>query len=80
MRGANVNHRNRKNGLTPLHIAIDKDMSSRIIRFLIKNGADPHYEDENGIDCCDKVSQKNRYLEFRVFRQQDCIKDQSLRI
>ena len=80
MRGANVNYRNLQNGLTPLHIAINASMSSRVIRFLIKNGANPHFEDLNGLDCCDKVAKMSRYQEFRVFRHQDCRKDQSLRI
>ena len=55
MRGANINFVNPINGWTPLHWAIEKKLKSKIIKFLIKNGAYPHAEDNNGLDCCDKA-------------------------
>ena len=54
MRGANVNFNN-KNGLTPLHIAVEHNVSSEVIDWLLQAGANPHIEDANGLDVCDKV-------------------------
>jgi ankyrin repeat protein len=55
MRGAEINYVNKKNGLTPLHFAIENNMNSKIVNFLLKQGANPHIEDFNGQDCCDKA-------------------------
>lgn len=60
MRGANVNHHNRK-GFTPLHIAIERNVSRNVIEWLLDAGADPHIEDIKGLDCCDKVHKSGQY-------------------
>lgn len=58
MRGADVNYSNR-DGLTPLHFAIENAVSrgitDRTVKFLLKAGANPHIEDINGEDCSDKA-------------------------
>jgi len=55
MRGADINHCNKITGLTPLHMAIEARINSKVIKFLLVNGANPHIEDYNGLDCCDKA-------------------------
>jgi ankyrin repeat protein len=55
MRGADVNYVNKITGLTPLHQAIEAKLNSKIVNFLIKAGGNPHMEDYNGKDCCDKA-------------------------
>ena len=60
MRGSNVNHINR-NGLTPLQIAIEHNVPRHLIEWLLDAGANPHIEDKNGLDCCDKVYQSGKY-------------------
>ena len=61
MRGADVNFVNPMNGWTALHTAIEYNLSSKIIKFLIKQGADVHAKDFSGRDCCERASQKKRY-------------------
>ena len=51
MRGADVNYVSRKSGMTPLLFAIENQLPSKIIRFLLKSGANPHQEDKKGQDC-----------------------------
>lgn len=80
MRGADVNYCSETSGMTPLHLAIENQLSSKIVRFLLKTGANPHQEDKEGRDCCDKVSGTDRYQEFRVFRKKECIDDPKLRV
>ena len=48
MRGCDVNHRSTKTGWTPLHWAIENQISYKFIKFLLKNGANPHIEDSTG--------------------------------
>jgi ankyrin repeat protein len=52
-RGSKINYINTKNK-TPLHIAIEKQLPSKMIQFLLSFGANPHIEDGNKLDCCDK--------------------------
>ena len=61
MRGANINYVSKINGYTPLHFAIEANLSSKMINFLLKRGALLHIEDKNGIDCCDKAKKNKRY-------------------
>lgn len=77
-RGANINYVNHK-GLTPLHQAIDKQMNSKIINFLLKNHADPHIEDFEGRDCCDKAQQIDRYAKLKKLVSRECFHNRSLR-
>ena len=60
MRGANVNFCGIKK-LTPLHLAIDNQAPTKVIKFLLKQGANPHIEDTNGLDCCDKAQKIEMY-------------------
>ena len=55
MRGADINFVNEKSGFTPLHKALNDNMEIKIIKFLISQGANIHAEDNNGVDCCEKV-------------------------
>ena len=73
MRGANINFVNPKNGWTPLHTAIEYNLSSKIIKFLISRGADIHALDFNGKDCCDKIAEKyKRYCHIQYFKDNSC--------
>lgn len=80
MRGADVNYVNKITGLTPLHQAIDAKLNSKIVNFLIKAGGNPHMEDFNGQDCCDKAQDIERYSKLRALTSRECENDQSLRI
>lgn len=58
MRGADINHRSAKlDGLTPLHIALEAQMPQKVIKFLIKNGADTLIEDIEGRNCLQKIEE-----------------------
>lgn len=72
MRGADINYVNKKNGFTPLHFAIENNMNSKIVNFLIKHGADPHIEDFSGKDCCDKAKDNERYKKLATLSQMEC--------
>ena len=52
MRGADINYINRKNGYTHLRNAIEKELPSKIVRWLIRSGANPHILGYDGQDCC----------------------------
>jgi len=80
MRGANVNYINKITGLTPLHQAIDAHLNSKIVNFLVKAGANPHMEDYEGKDCCDKATNVERYEKLRALTSYECKKNPSLRI
>ena len=60
-RGSDINHVSSKTGWTPLHWAIESKIESKFIKFLLKNGAEPHIEDVNGLDACDKAKKIERY-------------------
>ena len=72
MRNANINHVNTL-GLTPLHIAIENNLSKGMVKFLLQAGADPIHKDKNGKDCSEKVRDlKDKYTVadsplFKVF-------------
>ena len=55
MRGCDINNCCKESGWTPLHWAIEKKLPTKVVKFLIKNGAYPHVEDANGQDVCDKA-------------------------
>lgn len=44
IRGADINFRNRE-GKSALHIAVEHRLKESTIRFLLANGANPHFED-----------------------------------
>jgi ankyrin repeat protein len=48
MRGSDLNHCSLKTGWTPIHWAIENNISAKIVKFLLKNGANPHIEDSLG--------------------------------
>lgn len=52
MRGADVNYINRKTGFTHLRLAIEKELSPKIVKWLVKSGANPHILGFDGLDCC----------------------------
>ena len=64
MRGANINYVSKLNGFTPLHFAIEANLNSKMIKFLLKRGALIHIEDKNGKDCCDKAKNHPRYYKI----------------
>jgi hypothetical protein len=79
MRGADINYVNFK-GKTSLHIAIENKMPKKLIKLLIKSGADPHYEDFDGNDVCDKVRNMKEYQGIKIFEKYDCKANPQLRI
>lgn len=79
MRGADINYCNKKTGFTPLHQAIESKLNSKIVNFLIKSGADAHVEDFDGLDCCDKAQDIDRYDKIRVLRSMECRNNPALR-
>ena len=68
MRGANVNYCNKRTGQTPLHAAISMKLNSKVVKFLLKNGANPHVENNDGFDCCDLAIDIERYAKIKVFK------------
>lgn len=60
-RGSMINYLNRKNGFTHLRQAIEMDLPKKIIKWLIKQGANPHIMDYHGRDSCDAASSKKIY-------------------
>ena len=66
MRGANANFCGIKK-LTPLQQAIDNKVPTKVIKFLLKQGANPHIEDPNGLDCCDKAQKIEMYKQIKIF-------------
>ena len=84
-RGSNINHINFRTNLTPLHLAIEKRMRPSTIKFLLKNKANPHIEDKNGKDCCDKARELVKkqdliYSRIRKLNDGRCEQDPSLRV
>lgn len=80
MRGCNINHTSRISKFTPLHWAVEAVLSTKIIKFLLQNGAEKHYEDKDGRDCCDKAQKLERYKEFKAFTDYECLGNPSLRM
>lgn len=54
-------------------------MESQMIKFLLSNGANPHIEDKNGLDCCDKGRLIRRYEKIRIFQRHECKANTELR-
>ena len=79
MRGANINFVFPITGFTPLHWAIKNNVSSKIVSFLIKNGAYIHAVDNNGVDCCEKAILNQRYHEVTELVNHYCKYNTSLR-
>mmetsp|Transcript_35329 Transcript_35329/g.54084 ORF Transcript_35329/g.54084 Transcript_35329/m.54084 type:complete len:89 (-) Transcript_35329:1070-1336(-) len=80
MRGADINYCNQKQGFTALHIAIEKQYPVKIIKFLLKSKANPHIEDFNGEDCCDKAANFVKYREIKKLARRECLTNPNLRI
>lgn len=78
-RGADINYYFTKTGLTPLHVAIEHKFNSKLIKFLLSYGADPHHEDKSGLDCCDKAKEIPRYFQIKELREMKCKQFPSLR-
>ena len=55
IRGSNINYINKNTLLTPLHLAIEHRASKKIVNFMLRHNANPHIEDREGRDCCDKA-------------------------
>lgn len=53
MRGADINYLNKKTGMTHLRQAIELTLPPKIIKWLLKSGANPHILDYEGMDSCD---------------------------
>ncbi len=58
LRGADVNHRDRRNGKTALHYGVERDFDPALLRWLRKHGASPDIEDREGITPRLKASRK----------------------
>lgn len=65
-RGCNVNKITCE-GKTPLHYAIEANLESKMIKFLLNSDANPHIKDKTGQDCCDKVKGRERYKRIKFF-------------
>lgn len=62
MRGADINFINRVTGFTHLRLAIELNMPAKIIKWLLKLGANPHILGYDNLDCCDVAYLKtNQY-------------------
>ena len=72
MRGANLNFVFPINGFTPLHWALEKNVNSKIVKLLLKNGAYQHAVDNRGMDCCDKSLLNQRYNNISQLHLQHC--------
>ena len=77
-RGSNINHQN-SDYKTFLHYAIENQMESQMIKFLLNNGANPHIEDKDGLDCCDRGRLIRRYSKIHMFHNNLCQITPSLR-
>ena len=66
MRGCNINHCSKITGFTPLRWAIQNKLPSKFIKFLLKNGANPHIEAADGYDACDVAKTVERYRDIKV--------------
>ena len=62
-----------------MHHAIEGKLPSKIINWLIEHGADLHLEDNEGLDCCDKVARDNSYPKIKVLRDHQCKLNRRLR-
>lgn len=83
MRDANINHINR-NGKTALHLAVESRVQSSTIKFLLSYGANPHIEDKDSLDVCDKVKKAGLYTKsqhhiFKVFWSNQCKNNPKMR-
>lgn len=56
-RGCQIDYVNSK-GLTALHCAIEANLESKMIKFLLNSGADPNIKDMDGINCTEKAKNK----------------------
>jgi len=54
-------------------------MDLQMIKFLLNHGADPHIEDEEGLDCCDKGRLYKRYNKINIFHDNKCKINKELR-
>ena len=81
MRGCDVNNISPKTGKTPMHWAIEHSLPCQYIKFLLKNKANPHIEDSEGKDACDKAKLIPRYVKLKALTCDDCgcSKDPSMR-
>lgn len=50
-----------------------------MIKFLLNHGANPHIEDKEGLDCCDKGRMIRRYDKIKVFQRDECKINKELR-
>ena len=76
MRGANINYASSK-GFTALHVAIENKLPEKIIKFLIKYGADPHIENKDGKDACEMGHKL--YPNITVFTTMECKTNKGIR-
>ena len=51
--------------------AIQDNVPSKVIKFLLKNGADPHIENFDGVDSCDIAKKNPRYKDIKVMYDPD---------
>lgn len=79
MRGANINYANKKDGKTALHIVIERNSPVELVRWLLRAGADPHIEDAEAFDCCDKAQQLDIYHYVNKLWKNDCVTKPHLR-
>ena len=76
MSGANINYASNK-GFTALHFAIQNELPEKIIKFLIKYGADPHIENRDGKDACELGHMLYPYI--TLFSSMECKINKGLR-
>lgn len=80
MRGADINYLNKKTGMTHLRLAIEKEMPAKIVKWLLKSGANPHIVDYEGTDCCDVAGKKDIYKNIAALHTGECEIDPKLRV
>ena len=55
-------------------------MNSKVVKFLLRNRANPHVKDSEGLDCCDRAQGNERYEKIKVFHNGECKANPSLRV
>lgn len=80
MRGADINYLNKKTGMTHLRLAIEEELPAKIVKWLLKSGANPHILDYDDRDCCDAASGKEIYKNIVALQTGECKLNKELRI
>ena len=62
-----------------MHIVIERRLPVELIKWLLRAGADPHIEDAEGYDCCDRAKQLDMYQNVNKLWKNECVMKPHLR-